>query len=59
MVEPKTLFVWLVCKFKDSVDVIHHGRVKDSIKLIHNGRVKDSINLITVRVKNFINLFNW
>ena len=48
MVESKTLFVCLICKVKDSIDVIHHGRVKDTIKLIHNGRVKDSINLITV-----------
>ena len=69
MVESKTLFVCLICKVKDSVDVIHHGRVKDSIKLIHNGRVKDSINLITVesrttviyligRVKDSIDVFN-
>ena len=48
MVEPKTLFVCLICRVKDYIDVIHHGRVKDSIKLIHYGRVKNSINLITV-----------
>ena len=69
MVESKTLFVCLICKVKDSIDVIHHGRVKDTIKLIHNGRVKDSINLINVelrasliyligRVKNSIDIFD-
>lgn len=69
MVKSKTLFVCLICKVKDSDDVIHHGRVKDSMKLIHNGRIKDYINLITVesrtsliyligRVKDSIDVFD-